>query len=400
MRTPVNTVWYLLFRFFQDCALVYPVYLIYFRQVGLDFVQISWLLAIWGAPVMLMEVPFGVLADLWSRKWSLVLGMLLKSAGFIVWLVRPDFVGFAAGFVLWGLQEALCTGTTDALLYDWLKQSGAQARFVELSGRGLLAARIGVVFSVLLGGWVFSRNPAAVLILSAASMVVAAACALLLRESRAALPGGAAARTGRTSVTLRHNLAAISDTVRQALTVRNMVPVVVFGSLATVVYGVLDEYDFLFGRHAGVPLAVIGVWGAARFIMEGAGASISGYLERRLGLHVPGRLALWMLVAGLLLIGGVATGSRLLLPLYFIFFFMMAAAEILFMGWVQHRVASVGRATFSSLVSFVYELLGLGLVLASGYAADRFGLPAVFIGGGLAVAGAAAVYGLAAGVRG
>ncbi len=57
-----------------------------------------------------MEIPSGIVADPWSRKWSLVAGMALKAAGFVVWLVRPDF----AGFVLWGLQEGICTGVVDA----------------------------------------------------------------------------------------------------------------------------------------------------------------------------------------------------------------------------------------------------------------------------------------------
>lgn len=83
---------YMAFSFFQDLALVYPVYMILFQDRGLDFLQLSWLLAIWGVPVLLMEVPSGILADLWSRKWTLVIGMVLKGAGFLVWLLRPDLI--------------------------------------------------------------------------------------------------------------------------------------------------------------------------------------------------------------------------------------------------------------------------------------------------------------------
>lgn len=376
---------------------MYPVYLIYFQQVGLSYLQLSWLLAIWGVAVLIMEVPSGIIADLWSRKWSLVIGMLLKGAGFLMWLVRPDFTGFALGFVLWGLQEAICTGTTEALLFDTLRDSGDESRFVEISGKGQFFGRLGVVLSVLLGAWVFSRSPAVVMTVSALSMVVAAVCAALIAEPLPASASGAAASPAvphTPGFQLQVQLRAILDSVRAAGAVKGMLPLVLFGSLSIVVYGVLDEYDFLFARHYGVPLAFVGIWGAGRFILEGLGAGLAHRLERLLGLQSPVRLAGWMTAAGVLLGVGVLSGSRVLLVFYFGFFIMMAAAEVIFQGWVQHRVASEGRATISSLVSFVYEAFGLGLVLLSGPVAEAFGLTSLFLLGAFVVSAASVLFGI------
>jgi len=383
-----TTAPYLLFQFFQDFALVYPVYLIYFQQTGLSYLQLSWLLAIWGAAVLLVEVPSGLLADLWSRKWSLVIGMVLKGAGFLVWLVRPDFTGFAVGFMLWGFQEAICTGTTEALLYDMLKDSEEESRFVEISGKGVLVGRLGVVLSVLLGGWVFSLDPALVMVASAVSMVAAALCAALLARPRSAHRGVPHAAG------FRVHLRAVLASVQAAAAVKGMLPLVLFGSLSIVVYGVLDEYDFLFAQHRGVPVALVGVWGAGRFILEGLGAGLAHRLERLLGLQSPVRLAGWMTAAGLLLCVGVLGDSRTLLVFYFGFFAMMAVAEVAFQGWVQHRVESAGRATISSLVSFVYEAFGLGLVLLAGPVAESLGLTGLFVFGAIVVSAASVLFGI------
>jgi predicted MFS family arabinose efflux permease len=379
---------YLGFSFFQDLALVYPVYMIHFEQQGLDYLRISWLLAIWGVPVLLMELPSGIVADLWSRKWTLVVGMMLKASGFCVWLVRPDFVGFALGFVLWGLQEGICTGVSEALLYDSLRARDTEARFVEISGRGGMLRRLAILLSVLLGGAIFRISVAVVMIASAVAMVVAAGCAALIHEDdrRERGPGGHVAAVG--------GIAAIRRTLGKALRLEAFVPLVVFGALATVIYGVLDEYDFLFGREQGVPVALIGLWGGFRFLMEGVGAFVAYELEARLHLDSPARLALWMAAAGFLLVPVVVSGSVYALPLYFLFFFMMAVAEVLFQGWVQRRVESSGRATVSSLVSLVYEAFGLLLVLAAGPVANRHGLSGLFLTGGLLVSGAALLFGL------
>lgn len=393
-----NVLPYLGFSFFQDLALVYPIYMIFFEQQGLDYLRISWLLAIWGVPVLLMELPSGIVADLWSRKWSLVIGMGLKASGFCVWLIRPDFTGFALGFALWGLQEGICTGVSEALLYDSLQAAGKEDRFVEISGRGGMLQRLAIVLSVLLGGAVFTLSVTAVMIASAAAMVIAAVCAALIHEETARAPterihageGVAADRSARIG-----GISAIGRSLGSALRGTAFIPLMVFGALATVVYGVLDEYDFLFGREQGVPLALIGLWGGFRFLMEGIGALLAHRLETSLGLDSPGRLAVWMAGAGLLLVPVVLGAHVFLLPLYFFYFFMMAVAELLFHGWIQRRVESEGRATVSSLVSLVYEAFGLLLVLAAGPVSQQHGLTGLVLAGGGLTSAAALLFGAA-----
>ncbi len=385
---------YLLFRFFEDFALVYPVYLIYFEHVGLDYLELSLLLLIWGVPVILMEVPSGIVADLWSRKVSLAVGLLLKAAGFAVWLARPDFAGFALGFVLWGLQEAICTGTVDALLYDLLAARGEEKRFVAISGRGAFASRAGVVLSVLLGGWVYTQSVALVLVASVVSMLVAAGLATGIREHRP--PKSSEMTGGRQSVvsSLLARLREIADSVRTALSLPAFAPLVIFGSLATVTYGVLDEYDFLFATRVGVPVALVGIWGATRFVCEGVGGACAERVRQWFGLASVRRLSLWMGSAGLLLIPAAALGRVVVLPLYFVYFFMMASAEVIFQGWIQERIESTGRATVSSLVSMVYEILGATLLIGAGVVSSRYGLEAIFVFGGVVAVVAAAVFGM------
>ncbi|TVQ28261.1 MAG: MFS transporter [Spirochaetaceae bacterium] len=367
---------YYLFSFFGDFALVYPVYAILFREQGLDYGQISLLFAIWSGAVLLVEIPSGILADRWSRKWSLVTGMMFKAAGFLVWLVRPDFAGFAVGFVLWGLQEALCSGTTEAFLYDALAQHSASQRFVRTAGRGSAMGRAGIILSLLLGAWTYSRLPTLVLVISAIAMLVAGLCAASFPDVRAVR--GKAPHQG------------LVAQIREAALVPGLLVLVVFGSLAAAVYGVLDEYDSLLARDFGVPLALIGVWGTIRFGMEALGAELSEKITRRLTLDRLRRHAVWLLVAAVALFLSVYRLRAAVLPLYFIFYFMLSSSEVIMQGWIHTRIASEGRATIGSVVSFVYEALGLLILLSAVPAATAGGLRAVFIGGA-ALSGLSAV---------
>ena len=445
---------YFSFRFFQDFALIYPVYVIMFERTGLEFVQISWLLVIWGLAVLVTEVPSGVIADLWSRRGVLFLALLLKACGFIVWLLYPSFGGFAVGFVLWGIQEGLTAGVTEALLFDSLSRQGRDREFEAIAGLGTLVARVAIAPAMILGARLFAENPQLVLLSSSAAMLVAACCAL-------AMTGGAAARREHRSTraldthgsphaphaphapaaeraaphaphaelpprhaagrqpgaiaralpgTLTETLREIAASARVTLRVAGMPALVIAGSFGIVIYGVLDEYDTLFATLHGVPLAWVGVWGALRFACEGVGGVMAPRLSRLLAeaqrsygtqrsdgareqatgsdarsapasnteLAHFGRFGIWMALAGVALLVATTTALLSLLPLYFLFFGMMAAAEVVFEGFVQRRVSSAGRATVGSLVSFLQELLGIGVLVLFGFVADAFGLRAIF----------------------
>lgn len=355
---------------------MYPVYVIFFEQQGLDYRQISLLLAVWALAALLSEVPAGVVADAWSRKGVLVVAMVLKAVGFIVWLAYPQTPGFAVGFILWGLQEGFSTGVSEAWLYDALQADGQAERFVELSGRSGLFQRVAVALSVLFGGVVFSFSVAAVMITSAVSMGISGVCAALLPEKR---PHRDA------SFVAAQTLGAIAATVREAARIPRFVPLILFTALGIVTYGIMDEYDFLIGAGYGVPVALIGLWGGARFLLEGLGSAMAHRMHWLNPERNPGMIAAWIAGAGMLLIPVGLLQRVFLVPLYFLFYLLMAAAEVIIQGWIQDRVSSEGRATVASVVSFAYELVGLGLLLLSGIVMQRSGLHGFILAAGITV---------------
>jgi MFS family permease len=57
---------------------------------------------IWSVTSFVFEVPSGAWADTVDRRRLLVLSAAIYAAAFASWVVFPSFLGFAAGFVLWG----------------------------------------------------------------------------------------------------------------------------------------------------------------------------------------------------------------------------------------------------------------------------------------------------------
>jgi MFS family permease len=106
-----------------------------FADHGLSGGQISSLFVLWSAVVFLLEIPSGAWADTFSRRTLLTVGPVLSGAGFALWTFLPSYPAFAVGFVLWGLQSAMRSGTLESLVYDELAGHGATARYPRLASR-------------------------------------------------------------------------------------------------------------------------------------------------------------------------------------------------------------------------------------------------------------------------
>jgi hypothetical protein len=317
--------------------------------------------------------------------------MLLKAGGFLIWAMKPDFTGFLLGFIAWGAEEAFCSGTTDALLFDALRHEKIQASYEAVAGTGELPAKTGIVAAMIAGGFLFERWPQLTLVLSAVPMVLAGVCVLFIFERRDRPP----VRAVRTAP---GSLRRIGQAVREAAAIPGLPLLVAMGSLVGATYGSVDEFDSLYGTLLGIPVSFIGLWGAARFLVEGIGAATSGLLRRALGLYRPRMLALWILAAGLVLLLGTLLPKPALAPLYVAYYAMIAAALVVYEGALQ-RTISGGRATVASLASFLSTGAGMGLGILFGFVAQRWGLSALFHTGAAITMIAAAGYALLTGRR-
>jgi len=102
-----------------EAILIYPLYSIMFSErSNISAVGVGVLLAGWQITQIIAEVPTGILADRFSKKYSIVAGRLLKALCFVLWFSIPSFGGYLAGFVLWGIGEAFISGASQAYLYE------------------------------------------------------------------------------------------------------------------------------------------------------------------------------------------------------------------------------------------------------------------------------------------
>lgn len=128
----------------------YAVYALLFSDAGLSLGEISSLFVIWSVTAVVLEVPTGAWAETVSRRLLLFLGPVLHALGFASWILSPNYLGFALGFVLWGAGSALVSGTIEAFVYDELAAVGATRSYAGLMGFAGSASTVGILAATFL----------------------------------------------------------------------------------------------------------------------------------------------------------------------------------------------------------------------------------------------------------
>jgi MFS family permease len=340
-----------------DSIPIYPLYALLFVDSGLSDLQISVLFAIWSAVGVVTEVPSGAIADRFSRRGCLVVGDVVRAGGFVAWVLLPDFAGFAAGFVLWGIGSSLISGAQEALLYDGLVAAGAAEHYAAVNGRvsaaelvsQLPAAAAGTALFALggyqLAGWV--------------SVGVALAAAVLAARIPEAPrtdepdPDGAD-EEGELGyfATLRAGLAAAAR--------RPGVPAALVAVMVVDSFDTTEEYFPLAVAGWGVPVAWVPIVDLPIVLAGVLGAVLAGRANRL------GATALGVLLAvAMLLLGGAGllahpAGVAAVALFYGIYRAVVVVAD----ARLQDRIESRSRATVTSVAGLGTDVMSFAIYAA------------------------------------
>jgi DHA3 family tetracycline resistance protein-like MFS transporter len=97
------------------------------------------------------EVPTGIVADVYSRRLSIIIGYVLMGLGFLVEGFFPAFLPILLAQVIWGLGYTFTSGATQAWITDEIGEEEANKLFLRGTQVGLFASLIGMGASMLVG---------------------------------------------------------------------------------------------------------------------------------------------------------------------------------------------------------------------------------------------------------
>ena len=135
-------------------SLIFTVNLIYHvTVVGLSPLQLVLVGTILEATAFAFEIPTGILADVKSRKLSIIIGYLLTGVAFVVEGSFATFAAVALSQVIWGIGYTFTSGATQAWIADEVGEDRVGPAFMRGSqaarAGGLLAIPLSVVVGII-----------------------------------------------------------------------------------------------------------------------------------------------------------------------------------------------------------------------------------------------------------
>jgi len=139
------------YGFFKNLKFFDPFIILFFREMGLSFLQIGLLYSIREISINILEIPTGIVADLWGRRRVMISAFSSYLASFLFFY----FLGFnfwfsAGGMILFALGETLRSGTHKAMILEYLKLRGWTHLKVDYYGRTRSCSQLGSALSSLI----------------------------------------------------------------------------------------------------------------------------------------------------------------------------------------------------------------------------------------------------------
>jgi len=158
----------------QGYWLVASIYIVV--EVGLTPLQLLLLGTTLEVTVLVAEVPTGVVADSSSRKWSMVLSMVIMAAAFTVAASAGSFEALVISNVLWGIGYTFTSGADVAWITDELMHRGDTGSTVDqaLTAKARWQQRGGAVGLVAFGLLAWWTTLATAMVSAAALLVIQA----------------------------------------------------------------------------------------------------------------------------------------------------------------------------------------------------------------------------------
>lgn len=292
---------------------------------------------------LLFEIPTGIVADVYSRKWAIIIGYIIWGIGYLIQGLIPIYNVVLVSQLVWGLGFTFVSGAPEAWLVDELDGEDATAIFIRGTQVGQISSILGIISATLIGTIHVSLP---IVIGGIGTIILALILALIMPEN--GFKPGQRSRQGMFT-TFFDSI----HVVRKQIVLRSVILIGIIIGLS------VGGFDALYTPHiiqnfvipTFEPVIWFGViFSGVMFLTIIALEIVKRYMERNPDFPVSLILA-WFAVGTV--IGNLVfvwTGNfYLALSAYWISQTLRNATKPLFMAWINRYAPSEVRATIISM---------------------------------------------------
>jgi MFS family permease len=378
-----------LYGFLKNLRFFDPFLVLFFREMGLSFLEIGILFSVREISTNFFEIPTGILADTYGRRKAMLASFSSYLVSFLLFYLFSSFSVCLVAMVLFAIAEAFRSGTHKAMILEYLRIKQLEQLKVDYYGHTRAASQLGSALAALIAaGLVFYAG--SYRIVFAASIIPYILELFLISSYPKELDGEIVTVEGAWMKRLKQRILGTSKEflkmLRNPLLVRGLFssagfdaifksakdylqPILKSQALALPIFLCLEA-------DRRIAIVVGGVYFVIYLVTSWAAAS-SHRLQSR--ARSPSRAVNFSFVIGvaLLLVAGVATWTKvyaLSIAAFLALYFLQNVRRPMLVGYLSEVIPHQAMATGLSVESEVRALIMAGLFPLIGLLADRVGV--------------------------
>jgi MFS family permease len=368
-----NIVLIYLITIFQSLIFAYVIERVFGESRGLSVLEMQYLLISYSVFSIIFEIPAGVLADLWKKKYTLALGLAICFFEFFLSIFSYNFPMFTLVYFAAALGGSLRSGTLESILYQTLKEDHKEDSYIKISGqlkfvKYVVAGMVAIVGGVIADKYGYEMN----YWLSLIAYPVAIILILNLHEPEGSNEPSSSRKIEFTSM-LSHIKTGLSITWKNQK-LRNVI--MVSAVISAVLYGQLHEMSMLVYPELEISVKYFGVVSLGITVISALSGLLTGRIKEMLGNPFLYTLIFLVPSISIVIFGTV-------LQWWAVLFLMMAiglleALTVVYSGHIQEESPDELRVTISSVSSFINNGVSVVIGLLFGYYAQWFNIHVSF----------------------
>lgn len=102
------------------------------------------------------EIPTGVVADIYSRRLSIIIGTALIGLGFVIQGIFPNYIAVLVSQVFWGIGSTFTSGAVEAWISSENRSGNLNSIYLKGAQVGQIGSLFGIILSTILGNYSIS----------------------------------------------------------------------------------------------------------------------------------------------------------------------------------------------------------------------------------------------------
>ena len=172
-----------LHMFFRNINFTHGIWAAFLLTRGFSLIDVGIFEMIFHISSLTMEVPTGVIGDLYGRKTSRILGILSFFIYLGLVLFTTNYFLLIIAFVICGISYTFESGSGDALVYDSLKEIGEEKRYMKVNGIREVIYQSATVVVLFLTGLLLEGKHEMDYYLTAAMFLIALVMIIMMKET-------------------------------------------------------------------------------------------------------------------------------------------------------------------------------------------------------------------------